>query len=106
MFITEIFKSIQGECTRAGLPCIFVRLTGCNLRCTWRDTAYAFYGGTRGSVDALLGRLQELSSRSRPDSASDSKMAVKPEQPIFLVSVLGGGPLLRPEGRCLAQRPL
>jgi 7-carboxy-7-deazaguanine synthase len=40
MFITEIFKSIQGEGTRAGLPCIFVRLTGCNLRCTWCDTPY------------------------------------------------------------------
>jgi 7-carboxy-7-deazaguanine synthase len=45
MFITEIFRSIQGEGTRAGLPCIFVRLTGCNLRCTWCDTAYAFHGG-------------------------------------------------------------
>ena len=45
MVITEIFKSIQGEGTRAGLPCIFVRLTGCNLRCTWCDTAYAFHGG-------------------------------------------------------------
>src|SRR5262249_57997296 len=50
MFITEIFKSIQGEGTRAGLPCIFVRLTGCNLRCTWCDTAYAFHGGTKMSV--------------------------------------------------------
>jgi len=43
--ITEIFKSIQGESTRAGLPCAFVRLTGCSLRCVWCDTAYAFYGG-------------------------------------------------------------
>src|SRR5467141_4184677 len=45
MIITEIFRSIQGESTHAGLPCIFVRLTGCNLRCTWCDTAYAFDGG-------------------------------------------------------------
>ncbi len=43
--ITEIFKSIQGESTRAGLPCAFVRLTGCSLRCVWCDTAYAFQGG-------------------------------------------------------------
>ena len=50
MFITEIFKSIQGEGTRAGLPCIFVRLTGCNLRCTWCDTAYAFHGGKKMTV--------------------------------------------------------
>jgi len=51
MVITEIFKSIQGEGTRAGLPCIFVRLTGCNLRCTWCDTAYAFHGGKKMSVE-------------------------------------------------------
>ncbi len=49
MVITEIFRSIQGESTYAGLPCIFVRLTGCNLRCTWCDTAYAFHGGKKMS---------------------------------------------------------
>ena len=59
--ITEIFRSIQGESTRAGLPCIFVRLTGCNLRCTWCDTAYAFHGGTKMSVDEVLARVEELS---------------------------------------------
>src|SRR5437879_790242 len=53
MFITEIFKSIQGEGTRAGLPCIFVRLTGCNLRCTWCDTAYAFHGGQKVTDDEV-----------------------------------------------------
>ena len=47
MVITEIFKSIQGESTYAGLPCLFVRLTGCNLRCHWCDTAYDFNGGRR-----------------------------------------------------------
>jgi len=45
MRVTEIFHSIQGESTYAGQPCVFVRLTGCPLRCTWCDTAYAFYGG-------------------------------------------------------------
>ncbi len=60
MVITEIFKSIQGEGTRAGLPCIFVRLTGCNLRCTWCDTAYAFHGGTKHTVDEILDRVRSL----------------------------------------------
>ena len=49
--ITEIFRSIQGESTRAGLPCTFIRLTGCNLRCTWCDTEYSFYGGARMTLD-------------------------------------------------------
>lgn len=44
MRVTEIFHSVQGESTFAGLPCVFVRLTGCPLRCTWCDTEYAFYG--------------------------------------------------------------
>src|SRR5471032_2205512 len=57
MFITEIFKSIQGEGTRAGLPCIFVRLTGCNLRCTWCDTAYAFHGGKKMTVEEVCARV-------------------------------------------------
>lgn len=52
--ITEIFHSIQGESTRAGMPCVFVRLTGCNLRCRWCDTEYAFHGGRRMSVDEVL----------------------------------------------------
>lgn len=52
--VTEIFHSIQGESTFAGEPCVFVRLTGCPLRCTWCDTAYAFDGGRDMSVDAVL----------------------------------------------------
>ena len=54
--VTEIFKSIQGESTRAGLPCVFVRLTGCSLRCVWCDTAYAFHGGGDMSVDEAAQR--------------------------------------------------
>ncbi len=52
--VTEIFHSIQGESTHAGEPCVFVRLTGCPLRCTWCDTAYAFHGGTEMSLDAVV----------------------------------------------------
>ena len=62
MIITEIFRSIQGESTHSGLPCIFVRLTGCNLRCTWCDTAYAFHGGTKMSIEEILSRVEELSA--------------------------------------------
>ena len=49
MQITEIYKSLQGESTHAGLPCLFVRLTGCNLRCSWCDTPYAFHEGRKRS---------------------------------------------------------
>ncbi len=52
--VTEIFHSLQGESTRAGLPTVFIRLTGCPLRCNWCDTAYAFSGGETMSVAAIL----------------------------------------------------
>lgn len=56
--ISEIFHSIQGESTHAGRPCVFVRLTGCNLRCVWCDTAYAFHGGTSMTVLQILDRVR------------------------------------------------
>src|ERR1700683_1233174 len=92
MVITEIFKSIQGEGTRAGLPCIFVRLTGCNLRCTWCDTAYAFYGGSRQTLDEILSRVSSLAQHNG--------------RRIPLVEITGGEPLLQPETPTLAQRLL
>ncbi len=55
--ITEIFHSIQGESTQTGRPCVFVRLTGCNLRCVWCDTAYAFEGGEAMSIEAIADRV-------------------------------------------------
>ena len=91
MFVTEIFKSIQGEGTRAGLPCIFVRLTGCNLRCTWCDTAYAFHGGQKMSVTEALARVDELAGRKEGG-------AVVP-----LVELTGGEPLLQKEIYPLAE---
>lgn len=57
MRVTEIFHSIQGESTHAGRPCTFVRLTGCNLRCTWCDSAYTFTGGEKLSLDDVLARV-------------------------------------------------
>lgn len=56
--ITEIFHSIQGESSRVGQPCVFVRLTGCPLRCTWCDTEYAFHGGETLSLSTILDRVQ------------------------------------------------
>jgi 7-carboxy-7-deazaguanine synthase len=57
--ITEIFHSIQGESTWAGLPCTFVRLTGCPLRCSWCDTAYAFHGGHKMTFDEIVATVQD-----------------------------------------------
>src|ERR1700683_4152319 len=92
MVITEIFKSIQGEGTRAGLPCIFVRLTGCNLRCTWCDTAYAFHGGTKYSLDEVLQKTSALAGDG-PGRTS-------------LVEITGGEPLLQPETPALTEKLL
>ena len=56
--VNEIFYSIQGEGTSAGLPCVFVRLTGCNLRCTYCDTEYAFYEGTDKSIEQIIEQVR------------------------------------------------
>jgi 7-carboxy-7-deazaguanine synthase len=90
MVITEIFKSIQGEGTRAGLPCIFVRLTGCNLRCTWCDTAYAFHGGTKHSIEEVLEKVHALTGDG--------------EGRVALVEITGGEPLLQAETPTLADK--
>jgi 7-carboxy-7-deazaguanine synthase len=98
MFITEIFKSVQGEGTRAGLPCIFVRLTGCNLRCTWCDTAYAFHGGKKMSVGEVLARVDELCGRAAEQSGTAATVP--------LVELTGGEPLLQEEIYPLAEELL
>src|SRR5215471_1113647 len=91
MFITEIFKSIQGEGTRAGLPCVFVRLTGCNLRCTWCDTTYAFHGGKKMGVEEVLARVDELTGGAKQ---------------VPLVELTGGEPLLQEEVYPVAEKLL
>ncbi len=58
--VTEIFRSIQGESTRAGFPCAFIRLTGCSLRCVWCDSAYAFYGGQEMAVSEAFEKVLTL----------------------------------------------
>ncbi len=84
MQITEIFRSIQGESTYAGLPCIFVRLMGCNLRCTWCDTEYSFYGGKKMSIAEVMEVVRGFSEK-------DGRRVVN------LVEVTGGEPLLQKE---------
>ena len=86
MRITEIFHSIQGESTYTGLPCVFVRLTGCNLRCTWCDTEYSFYGGEDVTLEQVLDRVRSFGTR--------------------LVEVTGGEPLLQKEVYPLMERLL
>jgi 7-carboxy-7-deazaguanine synthase len=92
MVITEIFKSIQGEGTRAGLPCIFVRLTGCNLRCIWCDTEYAFHGGTKYSLDEVVAEVRSLAGEG--------------ERCVPLIEITGGEPLLQKETPELAEKLL
>ena len=61
MQITEIYKSLQGESTYAGMSCVFVRLTGCNLRCSWCDTEYSFYGGKKMTPEQIFDEVERLS---------------------------------------------
>ena len=60
MQISEIYKSLQGESTYAGLPCVFVRLTGCNLRCSWCDSEFSFYGGRKMALQDVLSEVARL----------------------------------------------
>ena len=66
MQIIEIYKSLQGESSFTGLPCVFVRLAGCNLRCTWCDSEYTFKGGNKISPEEVAGRSSAAGAASRP----------------------------------------
>lgn len=82
--INEIFHSIQGESTQAGRPCVFVRLTACDLRCSWCDTPYAFHEGRKMTLDEILEQVRSYGCR--------------------LVEITGGEPLLQPNVYPLMQR--
>lgn len=82
--ITEVFHSLQGESSHAGLPCVFVRLTGCNLRCAWCDTEYSFHGGRRMALTEVLAAVRAYPCRR--------------------VEITGGEPLLQaPAVKALAE---
>lgn len=76
MYLIEIYKSVQGESSFAGLPCLFVRLAGCNLRCAWCDSEYTFIGGTKMTEEEVVAEIE------------------KPA-PVRLVEFTGGEPLLQ-----------
>jgi 7-carboxy-7-deazaguanine synthase len=78
MQVTEIYKSLQGESSYAGMPCIFVRLTGCNLRCNWCDSEYTFTGGRKMTVEEVEREVGKLA-------------------PVQLVEITGGEPMLQEE---------
>ncbi len=84
--VNEIFHSIQGESTHAGRPCVFVRLTACDLRCTWCDTPYAFTEGRKMSVDDVAARVRDYNCD--------------------VVEITGGEPLLQKEVYPLMERLL
>lgn len=84
LLVSEIFRSIQGEGSRAGRPCSFVRLVGCNLRCDWCDSRYAYHGGENMSLTTILEQLEQLEYR--------------------LVMLTGGEPLLQPAAPLLLER--
>src|ERR671923_1435386 len=78
LVVNEIYLSVQGESTFAGLPCVFVRLTACNLRCSYCDTAYAFTEGKKLSLGEIRARIEELAgpfAASRPPDAASAKDA-------------------------------
>ncbi len=86
LVVNEVYASIQGESSYAGLPCVFVRLTGCNLRCTYCDTAYAFYDGERRTVASVVELVRGYG--------------------ISLVEITGGEPLVQKDCVVLAQQLL
>ena len=82
--VNEIYFSIQGESSYAGLPCVFVRLTGCNLRCVWCDTEYAFFEGEWKSLDQIVAEAAQFGCK--------------------LVELTGGEPLLQKESFALVDK--
>lgn len=89
LVVNEVYLSLQGESTFAGLPCIFIRLTGCDLRCSYCDTAYAFTEGKKQPLEEILAKVRQLAAPfSNSSSAGGSSR-------LPLVELTGGEPLLQ-----------
>ncbi len=111
--VNEIYKSIQGESSWAGLPCVFIRLTGCHLRCTYCDTQYAFYQGGWMTLEEIVCRVAELGVHPEPQGAAGFSLRKASNNRILgctvdahLVEITGGEPLLQPACGPLAQKLL
>jgi 7-carboxy-7-deazaguanine synthase len=98
LVVNEIYLSLQGESTFAGLPCIFVRLTACDLRCSYCDTAYAFTEGMKKSLAEVLEKINELAG---PFSTSRLKLQ---DSRLPLIELTGGEPLLQKNSLPLMQQ--
>lgn len=88
--VNEVFFSIQGEGTRAGLPSVFVRLTGCPFRCRWCDTAYAFHEGTSRTEDQLIATLEDFGC-CRLATVTGGEPLAQPAAPAFVSRLLDAG---------------
>src|SRR5688500_12169600 len=87
LVINEVYLSLQGESTHAGLPCIFIRLTACNLRCSYCDTAYAFTEGRKMSLPDIEAEVERL---ALPYATAEGT------EKLPLIELTGGEPLLQP----------
>ena len=97
LVVNEIYLSLQGESTFAGLPCVFIRLTACNLRCSYCDTAYAFTEGKRRTLDEIVAEVERAAFSFQLSAFSSS-------QRLPLVELTGGEPLLQQNTLPLMRR--
>ena len=110
LVVNEIYLSLQGESTFAGLPCVFIRLTACDLRCSYCDTAYAFTEGKKKSLEEICAEVRRLAAPFRPPinplaRRSEAKTAQPATlNPVPLVELTGGEPLLQKNSLPLMKR--
>jgi 7-carboxy-7-deazaguanine synthase len=101
LVVNEIYLSLQGESTFAGLPCVFIRLTACDLRCSYCDTAYAFGEGKRRSLTEIMTEVERL---GRPFASATHSTLAASRQRLPLVELTGGEPLLQPQTPTLMKQ--